>query len=75
MLNPLVEYINVIIKIQFWCVKKITENCAGGVWLKCSADSNLIQKKKIISITQSICFLPHSWYFTLVNDMIFGSPI
>lgn len=47
--NTHVEYISIIIKRQFWCVSKIIEKCVGCVWLKCSADSKLIQKFITIS--------------------------
>lgn len=61
-----VEYINVIIKRQFWCVCAITENCAGCVWLKCSSGS----KNSSVSY-RPYFFFPHSWYFTLVHWLDF----
>lgn len=41
--------------MQFCCVSEIIEKCVGCVWLKCSADSKLVQK--FIHISQSIFFL------------------
>lgn len=67
-----VEYINVIIKRQFWCVCAITENCAGCVWLKCSSGSKLIQQE-FISILQTIFFLPSLLVFHLSSLTQFPS--